>query len=83
MATVNITIPNPLVPRLTAAMNGTFPDTQGQDAATAFKDITSRYWRGILSEWEQREAEVVAQAANTTAIKAAKVKAETDSAGIV
>jgi hypothetical protein len=83
VAVVNITIPDTLVPRLIAAMNGTFPEAASYDPAVAFKELTSRYWRGILSEWEQREAEEVAQAANRTAITAARSKAETDGAGIV
>ena len=82
MATVNITIPNALVPRLTAAMNGVFPETVGQDPATAFKAITAAYWQGVLAQYETREAEKAAQAANVAAIAAARAKAETDGAGI-
>ena len=83
MATVNIDINNALVPRLTAAMNGTFPEAAQYDPAVAFKELTARYWRGILVEWEQREAEREAQRLNQIAIAAAKSKAETDAAGIV
>jgi hypothetical protein len=82
VATVTITIPDALVPRVTAAMNGTFPEAAGYTPAVAFKEITSRYWRGILSDWEQRKAEEVAQAANRAAIKAAADKAAADGAGI-
>jgi hypothetical protein len=83
MATVNIDINNAIVPRLVAAMNGTFPEAASFDPAVAFKEITARYWRAILVEWEQREAEREAQRLNTLAIAAAKSKAETDAAGIV
>lgn len=83
IATVEITVPNDLVPRLTAAMQGTFPETAEQDPALAFKEITAAYWRTILSEWEQREAERTAQAANVAAIAAAKEKVDTDAGGIV
>lgn len=82
MAQVSITIDNAIVPRLIAAMNGTFPEAAQYDPAVAFKEITARYWRGILVEWEQREAEREAQRLNTLAIAAAKAKAETDAAGI-
>jgi hypothetical protein len=82
MATVNIDIDNALVPRLIAAMNGTFPEAAQYDPAVAFKELTARYWRSILIEWEQREAEREAQRLNQIAISAARVKAETDSAGI-
>jgi hypothetical protein len=83
VAVVDITIDNTLVPRLIAAMNGTFPEAASYDPAVAFKELTARYWRSILSEWEQREAEREAQRLNVIAIAAAKAKAETDGAGIV
>jgi hypothetical protein len=83
MATVNIIINDTLVPRLIAAMNGTFPEAAQYDPAVAFKEITARYWRGILSEWAQREAEREAQRLNGIAIAAAKAKAETDGLEIV
>jgi hypothetical protein len=83
VATVQITIPDALVPRLAAAMDATFPQYNGLSDAAAFKQITSDYWRGILSEHEQRDAERAAQAANALAIKAAAEKAATDGAGIV
>jgi hypothetical protein len=83
MALVEIRVPDPLVPRLIAAMNGTFPEAAQYDPAVAFKEITARYWRSILTEWEQREAEREAQRLNAIAIAAAKAKAETDGLEIV
>jgi hypothetical protein len=83
VAVVTIDIPNPIVPRLIAAMNGTFPEAAQYDPVVAFKELTARYWRSVLIEWEQREAEREAQRLNQIAIAAAKVKAETDAAGIV
>jgi hypothetical protein len=82
MAAVQIDIDNSIVPRLIAAMNGTFPEAASYDPAVAFKELTARYWRGILVEWEQREAEREAQRLNQIAIAAAKAKAETDAVGI-
>ena len=82
MATVQITIPDALVPRLAAAMDATFPQYSGLSDAAAFKQITSDYWRAILVDYEQREAEKTAQAANILAISLARAKAATDGAGI-
>jgi hypothetical protein len=82
MATVTIDVPNALVPRLIAAMNGTFPEAAQYDPVVAFKELTARYWRQVLIEWEQREAEREAQRKNAVAIAAAKDKATTDAAGI-
>ena len=82
MAAVSITIPDAIVPRLIAAMDATFPQYAGLSDAAAFKQITADYWRGILSNYEEREAEKAAQLANLAAIKAAKDKAAADAAGI-
>lgn len=82
MASVSITVPDALVPRLTAALRATFPEHDALGVTAAFKAATADYWRGVLSEFEQRQAEKVAQAANSAAIAAAKAKAETDAAGI-
>ena len=83
MASVAITIPNALVPRLTAAMQGTFPETVGQDPAAAFKEITSAYWRKVLVDWEAQQAEKQAYQQQLAALAAAKAAAATDAAGIV
>ena len=82
MANVTITIPDAIVPRLIAAMDATFPQYNALSDAAAFKQITADYWRGILSAYEEREAEKAAQAANVAAIAAARSKAATDGAGI-
>ena len=82
MASVTITAPDALVPRLTAALRATFPQHDALGITAAFKAVTADYWRGILADYETRQAEQQAQAANLAAIKAAQAKAATDAAGI-
>lgn len=79
---MQITVPDALVPRLTAALRATFPQHEALGVAAAFKAATADYWRGILADYETRQAEQQAQAANLAAIKAAQAKAATDAAGI-
>ena len=62
MATVSITIPDALIPRLTAAMRASFPQygptgTNLTDVQ-CFKKVTADYWSSILSNYESRQAEL-------------------------
>lgn len=82
MASVQITVPDALVPRLTAALRDAYPQHAALGVAAAFKAATADHWRDVLTTYEQRVAEQQAQAANTVAIKAAADKAATDAAGI-
>lgn len=82
MATVQITVPDALIPRLTAALRDAYPQHDALGITAAFKAVTADYWRGILADYETRQAEQQAQAANLAAIKAAQAKAATDAAGI-
>lgn len=82
MAVVGITIPDALVPRLRAAMRGTFPEEQALDDVAAFQEITAAYWRGILAAWEGKQAEAAAWAASRAAVEAAHANAVKDGAGI-
>ena len=82
MASVQITVPDALVPRLTAALRDAYPQHASLGVVAAFKAATADHWRGILADYETRQAEQQAQAANTAAIKAAQAKAATDAAGI-
>lgn len=47
MATVSITVPDALVPRLKAAMRATFPQHEALTDAQAFKAVTADYWHGV------------------------------------
>lgn len=82
MATVSITIPDALVPRLIAAGRGSYPQYDALSDANAFRAITADYWRSILSAWEAQAAvgDVEAQAAVARALAVAKAAA--DSTGI-
>lgn len=71
MATVQITIPDALVPRMTAAMRALFPQYAQLSDVAAFKQITADYWRSILVNKESVSAE-----------SAARATANTDSSGI-
>ena len=82
MATVQITVPDVLVPRLKAAMRATFPEHAGLSDAAAFKAVTADYWRSVLAAHEGRQAEAAAWAAQQAAVTAAKAGAATDGAGI-
>lgn len=82
MASVSITVPDALVPRLTAALRATYPQHSELTVTAAFKAATADHWRAVLSEYEQREAERQAQALNSAAIKAAADKAAAAATGI-
>jgi hypothetical protein len=52
MATISITVPEPLIPRIVAAARNEFPQYAGLSETEAFKRITADYWRGILARYE-------------------------------
>ena len=82
MASVSITIPDSLVPRLRTAMRGTFPEHQELSDVAAFKEITAAYWRKVLIEWESRTAESQAWQAQRAAVAEVVDAATADSIGI-
>ena len=82
MASVTITVPDALVPRLTAALRDAYPQHAALGVAAAFKAATADHWRDVLADYETRQAEQQAQAANTAAIKAAADKAAADAGRI-
>lgn len=57
MANITITVPDALVPRVTAAMRAEFPQYQSLTDVQCFKQITADYWRLILTRYESRQAE--------------------------
>jgi hypothetical protein len=82
MAQVNITIPDALAPRLIAAMNSTFPEATQFSPTVAFKELTARYWRAILVEYEAANARRDIDAQIRAAIAAANAQTIADAAGI-
>jgi len=71
MAVVSITIPDPLIPRLTAAARALFPQYSALSDPAAFKAITADHWKTILTNYESGVADTAAIA-----------KANTDGGGI-
>lgn len=82
MATVTITIPDAIIPRLRDAMHWKFPETVGVADGTAFKDKTAEYWRQILIDYEGTLAETEYAAAQAGAVSTARAQASTDGSGI-
>lgn len=82
MATVQVTVPDALVPRLTAAARATFPQYAAFTAAETFKKVTADYWRGILIKYESGQAMTGADAILTAAYQAALTQASTDGSTI-
>lgn len=62
MATVNITIPDALVPRVRAAMRARFPEFDELSDAGAFKASTGKMWQQVLAEYERDAARLQAEA---------------------
>jgi len=52
MATITITVPDTLVPRITAAMRNQFPQYSTLTDAGCFKQVTADYWRSVLANYE-------------------------------
>lgn len=82
MATVTITIPDALVPRLRAALRDKFPQYEALADAAAFKAATGHYWQSVLAEYEREVAHAEAVMAAQAAVDTAYVGALDDAAGI-
>lgn len=82
MASVTITIPDPLVPRLRAAMRDRFPEFEAMSDANAFKASTGKLWQQIMADYERRATELQAEADKQAAIQAAYNQAIDDAAAI-
>lgn len=78
MAQVTITIPDPLVPRVKAAMRATFPQHDELGDVAAFRAVTADYWRDILTRYEAAQA----QDAAWQSVREQEAAAEADAAGI-
>jgi hypothetical protein len=62
VATISITVPDALVPRLTAAMRATYPQYQALTDAQCFRQATGDHWRTVLAQYEERVARETAAA---------------------
>jgi len=78
MASITITVPDALVPRLTAAMRAAFPQHADLADGQAFKRVTSDYWRRMLADYETAQASRAASAQ----VDAQEQQSLTDAAGI-
>lgn len=58
MATVTITIPDTIVPRLTTAMRGMYPQYSALTDVACFKKVTGDHWSGVLATWEAQQASI-------------------------
>ena len=79
MATVTITIPTAIVPRVRDAMRASFPQHAALTDVQAFQEITAEYWRQIVRSHEGSQAVETVRAA----IQAAEAQAKIDTAVIV
>jgi hypothetical protein len=66
MATVAITIPDALVPRLTTAMRALFPQYASRTDVQCFKKITADHWAWVLANYEAAQAYNAQQAQSTS-----------------
>ena len=82
MANVQITIPDPLVPRVKAAMRDRFPQHEALTDAQAFKAITGSFWAGVLADYERLAAERVYAAEHQATIRTAYETAVADGSTI-
>lgn len=55
MASVTITIPDVLVPRLREMMRSNFPQYSESTDAETFKKVTADYWKSMLASYEQQK----------------------------
>lgn len=66
MATVTITIPDALVPRLVTAARARFPQYAALTDAAAFRAISADHWRQLVAGYEAEQS-ATAQNAQTLA----------------
>lgn len=82
---ITITVPDELEARFRKAVKSAFPDIDPTDTLNAkqlAEAATAIYWRRILIDFEEWEAERKAQPVHVSAVTAAREKATTDAAGI-
>jgi hypothetical protein len=77
MASITITVPDTMVPRLTTAMRARYPQYSALGDGPAFKQVTADFWRTILRTYETETARTTAD----QQVSAAADKADQDSSG--
>lgn len=82
MASVTITVPDALVPRLRDMMRANFPEYEELSDADAFISVTADYWRHMLAQYEQAETAKALKIQADLAAEAAYQKALVDGSGI-
>lgn len=78
MATVSITIPDAIVPRVTAALRARFPDYSALTDANAFRAIIAQHVRDVVIDYEATRAQQTA----ATSVQTQITQTTTDVAGI-
>lgn len=72
MAILQVTVPDPLTPRVLAAIRGTYPqETTGMTDVQVGRYFMRRMLRQVTADFEEREAEATMKAAGTQARNAA------------
>jgi hypothetical protein len=71
MATVSITVPDAIVPRVLAALRAQYPQYSQLSDAQAFKAVTADFWRGVLFNYERQQAIIAAQDSVRAQVQAA------------
>jgi hypothetical protein len=66
MATVSITIPDTILPRVVAAMRSGFPQYAALTDQQCFKQVTADYWKTLVVNYETYQAQQNQQATTTT-----------------
>jgi hypothetical protein len=82
MATVSITIPDGLVPRIISMMRANFPEHDQLNDVDTFKRITSDYWRYMLADYEKNTTIESGRRGVEIAAQEAYLKAVSDTSGI-
>lgn len=81
MATLSVDVPDAIVPRLVAALQGQYPDLTGT-AGQIGRQGVRRLLREVLMAHEGRLATEAGDAATLTATANARTQASTDAGGI-
>ena len=82
MATVQITIPDALIPRVRDMARATFPEHAALTQVQLFQRVTADFWRDLLATYEGNNAADVARTNLETVNRTARDQAYAESVGI-